>query len=43
MRVAFFTTDIFLRLNGDKLKVDANLVHRFLTGLLETNHILSSS
>ena len=34
-RVAFFATDVFLRLNGYKLKVDANKAHRFLIGLLE--------
>ena len=36
-RVAFFATDIFLRLNGYKLKVDAKKAHRFLIGLLENN------
>ena len=36
-RVAFFATDVFLRLNGDKLKVDANKAHRFLIGLLEND------
>lgn len=36
-RVAFFATDVFLRMNGYKLKVDANNAHRFLIGLLE-NH-----
>lgn len=36
-RVAFFATDVFLRLNGYKLKVEANLAHRFLIGLLESN------
>jgi death-on-curing protein len=35
-RVAFFATDVFLRLNGYKLKLDANKAHRFLIGLLET-------
>jgi len=34
-RVAFFATDVFLRLNGYKLKVDADKAHRFLIGLLE--------
>ena len=34
-RVAFFATDVFLRLNGYKLKVDAKRAHRFLIGLLE--------
>ncbi len=34
-RVAFFATDLFLRLNGWKLKVDADKAHAFLIGLLE--------
>ena len=34
-RVAFFATDVFLRLNGYKLRVDANKAHRFLIALLE--------
>ena len=34
-RVAFFATDVFLRLNGYKLRVDAHEAHRFLIGLLE--------
>ena len=33
-RVAFFATDVFLRLNGWKLEVDAKKAHRFLMGLL---------
>ena len=36
-RVAFFATDVFLRMNGYKLKVDAKKAHRFLIGLLEKN------
>ena len=36
-RVAFFTTDIFLRLNGFKLKVEGREAHRFLIGLLESH------
>jgi death-on-curing protein len=36
-RVAFFATDVFLRMNGYRLKVDADKAHRFLIGLLE-NH-----
>ena len=36
-RVAFFATDVFLRLNGYKLQVDAHEAHRFLIGLLENN------
>jgi len=34
-RIAFFATDVFLRLNGYRLKVDAGKAHRFLIGLLE--------
>ena len=36
-RIAFFATDVFLRLNGYKLKVDAKTAHGFLIGLLENN------
>ena len=36
-RVAFFATDVFLRLNGYLLQVDADQAHRFLIGLLENN------
>ena len=36
-RVAFFATDVFLRLNGWWLKVDGRRAHRFLTKLLERN------
>jgi death on curing protein len=36
-RVAFFATDVFLRLNGYKLQVNAYEAHRFLIGLLENN------
>ena len=36
-RVAFFATDVFLRLNGWSLKVDGRHAHRFLVGLLEQN------
>jgi death-on-curing protein len=36
-RVAFFATDIFLRLNGWKLKVEPNAAHKFLVDLLERN------
>lgn len=35
-RVAFFATDVFLRLNGWKLKVEAAPAHRFLMDRLET-------
>ncbi len=33
-RMAFFATDVFLRLNGWWLKVDGRRAHRFLVGLL---------
>ena len=33
-RVAFFATDVFLRLNGWKLQVDPEEAHSFLIGLL---------
>jgi death-on-curing protein len=36
-RVAFFATDVFLRLNGWFLDVDPEPAHRFIVGLLETN------
>lgn len=34
-RVAFFATDVFLRLNGYRFQVDADEAHAFLIGLLE--------
>ncbi len=34
-RVAFFATDVFLRLNGWKLEVDPDETHALLVGLLE--------
>ena len=34
-RVAFFATDVFLRLNGWKLHVEPDKAHRFLIRLLE--------
>ena len=34
-RIAFFATDVFLRLNGWKLDVEPNAAHRHLIGLLE--------
>lgn len=37
-RVAFFATDVFLRLNGWRLQVDANEAHTFLIGLLESQN-----
>jgi death-on-curing protein len=34
-RIAFFATDLFLRLNGRRLKVDADDAHGFLIDLLD--------
>lgn len=34
-RVAFFSTDVFLRINGWKFSVDADKAHTFLIDLLE--------
>jgi len=34
-RVAFFATDVFLRMNGWRIRVDATDGHRTLIGLLE--------
>jgi len=34
-RVAFFATDVFLRLNGWRTAVEADAAHAFLVGLLE--------
>jgi death-on-curing protein len=34
-RVAFFATDVFLRLNGWRFRVDPDDAHSFLIGLLE--------
>ncbi|MCP4188656.1 MAG: type II toxin-antitoxin system death-on-curing family toxin [Gammaproteobacteria bacterium] len=34
-RVAFFATDVFLRLNGYKIEVAVSEAHPFLIGLLE--------
>lgn len=36
-RIAFFATDVFLRLNGWKLAVTADDGERFIFGLLEKN------
>jgi len=36
-RTAFFVTDIFLRLNGWKLSVDATSAHTFLLAMLEAD------
>jgi death-on-curing protein len=38
-RAAFFMTDIFLRLNGYHLKVEAKSAHAFIVGLLEMNQV----
>ena len=35
-RVAFFASDVFLRLNGWRLDVDADEAHPLFIGLLET-------
>ena len=37
-RVAFFTCDIFLRLNGWKLSVEPNSGYKFIVGSLEKGH-----
>ena len=34
-RVAFFSTDVFLRLNGWRLSVDPDAAHQLIIGLLE--------
>lgn len=34
-RVAFFVTDVFLRLNGWKLSVETESAHTFIIGMLE--------
>lgn len=36
-RIAFFTCDIFLRLNGWKLKIDSDNGYAFIVGSLESN------
>ena len=36
-RVAFFATDVFLRLNGYKFEVEAKSAHGFLMRLFETD------
>lgn len=36
-RVAFFATDVFLRLNGWRLSVTADGGHEFIVGMLERN------
>ena len=35
-RAAFFTTDVFLRLNGWRIEVEADAAHQFVINLLET-------
>ncbi len=35
-RVAFFSTDVFLRINGYKLKIDSKEAHKFLLCLLDS-------
>lgn len=36
-RVAFFAADVFLRLNGWRLAIDADEAHAFLIGLVEAD------
>jgi len=36
-RVAFFATDVFLRLNGYKFQVEGKNAHRFLMNLFDTD------
>jgi len=36
-RVAFFATDVFLRMNGYKLQVEAKAAHSFLMNLFDSN------
>jgi len=36
-RVAFFATDVFLRMNGYKFQVESNQAHQFLMNLFDTN------
>lgn len=36
-RVAFFATDVFLRMNGYKFQVEAKSAHRFLMGLFDSD------
>ena len=36
-RVAFFATDVFLRMNGYKLKVEAKAAHGFLMNLFDSS------
>jgi len=36
-RVAFFSSDVFLRINGYKLAVEPKVAYAFLIGLFDTN------
>ena len=36
-RVAFFATDVFLRMNGYKIQVEAKSAHQFLMNLFDTD------
>ncbi len=36
-RVAFFATDVFLRLNGYKFQVEGKVAHQFLMNLFDAN------
>lgn len=36
-RVAFFATDVFLRMNGYKFQVEGKTAHRFLMNLFDTD------
>jgi len=36
-RVAFFATDVFLRMNGYKLQIEPKEAHSFLMSLFDTN------
>jgi death-on-curing protein len=36
-RVAFFSTDVFLRLNGFKIVVESDIAYRFLMKLFDSN------
>ena len=36
-RVAFFATDVFLRMNGYQLKVEGKAAHQFLMNLFDTD------
>ncbi len=38
-RAAFFVTDIFLRMNGCRLKVDSSAAYSFIINLFESNSV----